>query len=87
MQIWATGTMNVGGQPCKLANYLAALRYATPGRQKVPVPAMRVDFACVGANGRPGPHLALTLLLSWLQVVVALAGAFLIVNQRAAREA
>jgi len=35
----------------------------------------------------PGPHLALTLLLSWLQVVVALAGAFLIVNQRAAREA
>jgi hypothetical protein len=35
----------------------------------------------------PGPHLALTLLLSWLEVVVALAGAFLIVNQRAAREA
>jgi hypothetical protein len=35
----------------------------------------------------PGPQLALTLLLSWLQVVVALAGAFLIVNQRAAREA
>ena len=35
----------------------------------------------------PGPELALTLLLSWLQVVVALAGAFLIVNQRAAREA
>ena len=35
----------------------------------------------------PGPHLALTLLLSWLQVVVALAGAFLILNQRAVREA
>jgi len=35
----------------------------------------------------PGPHLALTLMLSWLQVVVALAGAFLIVNQRAVREA
>ena len=35
----------------------------------------------------PGPQLALTLMLSWLQVVVALAGAFLIVNQRAAREA
>jgi len=35
----------------------------------------------------PGPQLALTLLLAWLQVVVALAGAFLIVNQRAAREA
>jgi hypothetical protein len=35
----------------------------------------------------PGPQLALTLMLSWLLVVVALAGAFLIVNQRAAREA
>jgi hypothetical protein len=56
MQIWATGTMNVGGQPCKLANYLASVRYPTPGRQRVPVPAMRVDFACAGANGRPGPR-------------------------------
>jgi hypothetical protein len=54
MQIWATGTMNVGGQPCKLANYLASIRYPTAGRQRVPVPAMRVDFACSGANGRPG---------------------------------
>ncbi len=35
----------------------------------------------------PGPQLAFTLLLSWLQVVVALAGAFLIVNERALREA
>ncbi|MDQ2950895.1 MAG: hypothetical protein M3R54_01385 [Chloroflexota bacterium] len=34
----------------------------------------------------PGPQLAYTLLLSWLQVVVALAGAFLILNERAARE-
>jgi hypothetical protein len=34
----------------------------------------------------PGPQLAYTLLLSWLQVVVALAGAFLIVNERAIRE-
>jgi hypothetical protein len=34
----------------------------------------------------PGPQLAYTLLLSWLQVVVALAGAFLIVNERAVRE-
>lgn len=34
----------------------------------------------------PGPQFAFTLLLSWLQVVVALAGAFLIVNERAARE-
>ena len=56
MQIWATGTMSVGGQPCKLANYLASVRYSSPARQKVPVPAMRVDFACAGANGRPGPR-------------------------------
>ncbi len=33
----------------------------------------------------PGPQLAYTLLLSWLQVVVALAGAFLILNERAVR--
>lgn len=35
----------------------------------------------------PGPQLAFTLLLSWLQVVVALCGAFLILNERAVREA
>ena len=35
----------------------------------------------------PGPQLAYTLLLSWLQIVVALAGAFLIVNERAVKEA
>jgi len=34
----------------------------------------------------PGPQLALALLLAWLQVVVALAGAFLILNERALRE-
>ncbi len=34
----------------------------------------------------PGPQLAFTLLLSWLQVVVALCGAFLILNERAVRE-
>ncbi len=54
MQIWATGTTSVGGQPCKLANYLASVRYSSQARQKVPVPAMRVEFACTGANGRPG---------------------------------
>ena len=35
----------------------------------------------------PGPQLAFTLLLAWLQVVVALCGAFLILNERALREA
>lgn len=35
----------------------------------------------------PGPQLSYTLLLAWLQVVVALCGAFLILNERAVREA
>ena len=30
----------------------------------------------------PEPHLAVTLALAWLEVVIALAGAFLIVNER-----
>ncbi len=34
----------------------------------------------------PGPQLAFTLLLSWLEVVVAFCGAFLILNERAVRE-
>ena len=34
----------------------------------------------------PGPQFAYALMLAWLEVVVALAGAFLIVNERAVRE-
>ena len=34
----------------------------------------------------PGPQFAYTLMLAWLEVVVALAGAFLVVNERAVRE-
>jgi len=34
-----------------------------------------------------GPDVVLTVMLSWLEVVVALAGAFLVVNERAVREA
>ena len=34
----------------------------------------------------PGPQLALALMLTWLQVVVALAGAFLVLNERSLRE-
>jgi len=33
----------------------------------------------------PGPQFAFTVLLAWLQVVIALAGAFLILNERAIR--
>jgi len=35
----------------------------------------------------PEPRLATTLALAWLEVVAALAGAFLIVNERAVRDA
>lgn len=35
----------------------------------------------------PEPRLATTLALAWVEVVVALAGAFLIVNERAVRDA
>jgi hypothetical protein len=35
----------------------------------------------------PEPRLAISLALAWLEVVVALAGAFLIVNERAVRDA
>jgi len=34
----------------------------------------------------PDARLGLTLLLAWLEVVIALAGAFLVVNERAVRE-
>lgn len=35
----------------------------------------------------PGPQLPLNLLVAWLEVVIALTGAFLVVNERALREA
>jgi hypothetical protein len=34
----------------------------------------------------PGPQLELTIAVAWLEVTVALTGAFLIVNERAMRE-
>ena len=43
-----TGTMTVGGQSCRLANYRGQVRYS--------VPAMRTDFACAQADGKPGPR-------------------------------
>jgi len=42
----ATGTLTVGGQPCTLANFRGQVRYN--------VPAMRVDFTCAQADGKPG---------------------------------
>lgn len=35
----------------------------------------------------PEPHLAVTLSLAWLEIVVALAGSFLIINERAVLDA
>jgi len=41
-----TGTMTVGGQSCRLANYRGQVRYS--------VPALRIDFACAQGDGKPG---------------------------------
>src|SRR3989304_8300755 len=54
MEGWGTGSMSVDGRPCKLSSYRASIRYRpSEGSQnpRLPVPAMRVDFACAGANG------------------------------------
>jgi hypothetical protein len=42
----STGTMTVDGQTCTLANYRGQVRYS--------VPAMRLDYACAGADGKAG---------------------------------
>src|ERR1051325_6830074 len=42
----STGTLNVSGQPCTLANFRGQLRYS--------VPAMRIDFACAQPDGNAG---------------------------------
>ena len=44
MQVWASGTMMVNGQACRLASYRAYVRFNAPG--------MRVDYSCAGANGQ-----------------------------------
>src|SRR5207244_5652178 len=46
MDFKMTGTLNVGGQTCTLANLRGQLRYS--------VPAMRIDFACAQPDGKPG---------------------------------
>jgi hypothetical protein len=48
-EYWATGTMSVGGKPCKLSEYRGSVRYPISGAtSRLPVPAMRVDFTCAG---------------------------------------
>lgn len=42
---WGTGTINVGGQPCRLTDYRGSLNYQETG--------MRVEIACTRADGKP----------------------------------
>src|SRR6202022_1393958 len=44
LEYWGTGTVTLNGQLCKLMDYHASIKYKVPG--------MRVDFACVDANGQ-----------------------------------
>ena len=57
---WADGSLSLQDQTCQLTNYRASVRYAAPdGRERYPVPAMRVDFTCApGAAGqKPVRHI------------------------------
>ena len=50
-EYWASGTITHQGRPCQLMEYRASVRYAAAdGRERFPVPAMRVDFTCAGAK-------------------------------------
>jgi hypothetical protein len=44
LELQATGTIQVQGQPCKLANYRASINYQVSG--------MRVQYTCALANGQ-----------------------------------
>jgi hypothetical protein len=63
-----TGTMTVGGQSCRLANYRGQVRYN--------VPAMRTDFACAQAGGKPGPRSVQVVAgaLAWNETVPGVGG-------------
>jgi hypothetical protein len=52
-EYWATGTLTVQGRTCQVTDYRGSVRYAAgDGRERFPVPAMRVDFACAAAAGQ-----------------------------------
>jgi hypothetical protein len=52
-EYWADGFLSVDGKRCELTSYRASVRYAAPdGRDRYPVPAMRVDFSCAPAAGQ-----------------------------------
>ena len=47
-----TGTTVLGGEPCTMESYRASVRYPIPNAHHTfPVPAMRVDFACLEDDG------------------------------------
>lgn len=43
-EYWGTGTIDVGGESCRLTDYRASINYQTPG--------MRVNFTCTLPDGR-----------------------------------
>jgi hypothetical protein len=50
-EYWATGSIDLQGRNCQLTNYRASVRYpAADRREKHPVPSMRIDFTCAGAQ-------------------------------------
>ncbi len=57
-EYWATGSLTVQGRTCQVADYRASVRYPAPdGRERFPVPAMRVDYGCTTAGGqKPDRH-------------------------------
>ena len=59
MEYWATGSLNLQGRTCQLANYRASVRYtASDRRERFPVPAMRVDYTCAAPGGQtPERHI------------------------------
>jgi hypothetical protein len=58
-EYWATGSITHQGRTCQLTDYRASVRYAaSDGRERFPVPAMRVDFTCAAAAAqKPVRHI------------------------------
>ena len=57
-EYWATGSVTHQGRTCEVKDYRASVRYAaTDGRERFPVPAMRVDFTCATAGQKPERHI------------------------------
>jgi hypothetical protein len=58
-EYWATGSITHQGRTCEVKDYRASVRYAAAdGRERFPVPAMRVDFTCAATPGqKPQRHI------------------------------